>query len=203
MSREEEVLQYWFGNYSDETELSPDSPRVRRWFQEGKSIDKEVKRLFEPDVVKAREGLLKIWEHTPRGRMALVLLLDQFPRHIYRDTSKSYVADEYALELALRSIGDGTDLKLKLIERAFLYLPMMHSEDLKIQNQSIQQYRQLAETAKSQIPLNQDYYFGTLEYALKHHSVIQRFGRFPHRNAILGRKSSLDEQAYLEGPLEF
>lgn len=203
MNREEEILEYWFGNYSDETELSFESPRVKRWFRGGPAVDNEVRRLFEADAVKAREGLYKAWEHMPRGRMALILLLDQFPRHLYRDTEKAYASDEYALELTLRSIADGTDLKLKLIERAFLYLPLMHSEELKYQNQSLQQYRQLAETVKQKHPLNQDYYFGVLEYALKHHEVIQKYGRFPHRNDAIGRKSSLDEQTYLEGPSVF
>jgi uncharacterized protein (DUF924 family) len=203
LSRPEAILDYWFGNYTDDTELTPESPRVKRWFQGGETVDREVRRLFEADVIKARQGLYKAWENEPKSRLALVLLMDQFPRHIYRDKPKSFEFDEYALELALRSIADGTDQPLQLIERAFLYLPLMHSEQMEVQNRSIQQYRQLAETVKAKFPLNVDYYFYVLDYALKHHAAIQRFGRFPHRNEILGRKSTPEELEYLNGPDAF
>lgn len=203
MTRDQEILQYWFGNCSDETELTPNSPRVKRWFQGGAKIDQEILSLFELDVHRARQGLYKAWENAPSSRLALIILLDQFPRNIYRNTPKSFDSDEQALGLTVRSIADGSDLKLKLIERAFLYLPLMHSEEPKIQNQSLQQYRQLAEAAKKQSPINEDYYFYTLDFAMKHHRVIQKFGRYPHRNSILGRKSTPEELEYLEGPQDF
>lgn len=202
-NREQEILDYWFGDLDDQTSLSMDSPRAKKWFAGGKQVDEEIRNLFEGDVRKAANGEYAAWKRNPHSRLALILLLDQFPRHLFRESSQSFSYDDKAQDICVKGIGEKQDQSLSMIERAFFYLPLMHAEDLHLQNQSLVQYRVLADKARTQFPKNEDYYFMTLDYALKHHAVIQRFGRFPHRNQMLRRESTSEELDYLRGPDDF
>ncbi len=197
MNRQEEILHYWFGDMSDETLLTIDSPRVKKWFGGAKNTDEEIQQLFHVDLIKAYENESLEWRKNPHGRLALILIFDQFPRHIYRGLPKSFYYDALAQDICRKTISEGWDQRLKLIERAFLYLPLMHSEDRDLQDKSLYQYRALVELVQQKFPQNADYYFYILEEALWHHRTIQRFGRFPHRNDILGRKSTPEEIIFL------
>ena len=144
-----------------------------------------------------RQGELASWADGPRRRLSLILLLDQFPRNIYRGTSKAFAYDEQALGLALSGMHSGADAALDPVERIFFYLPLQHAESLEVQDESVAAYRRLVgESPEILRPVAFD---SCLKYAEMHRDVIRQFGRFPHRNRVLGRLSTPDEQAYLEG----
>ena len=131
------------------------------------------------------------------GRLALVLLTDQFPRSIYRGTPAAFAFDAIARSLCLESLADGSDRALRPIERVFLYLPFEHSESLTDQDRAVELFRALAADVEPRLtPPFEDY----LDYALRHRAIVERFGRFPHRNAILARPSTPAEIAFLEEP---
>lgn len=182
----ESVLEFWF------SELTPE-----QWFRGGDTVDHLVQQRFESLIEEVRDGQHDGWADSPEGRLALILVLDQFPRNIYRGTSRAFAYDAKALELALRGIEEGDDLKLGHDHRAFFYLPLEHSETLEIQDQSVERYASLVLSVP---PEQRDSVRHYLEYAWKHYVIIKRFGRYPHRNAILERPSTAEESAFLEGP---
>ena len=143
---------------------------------------------------KATQGQLTSWEQYPRGRLALIVLLDQFSRNIYRGTAQAFAQDELALSLCLQGIDIGHDLALRPIERTFYYLPMEHPESLEIQDKCVQHYEQLVASVP---PPTAKELQSSLDYAISHRDIIARFGRFPHRNKLLGRASTAAEREYL------
>ena len=173
----EKILSFWF-----------DECRPEQWFTKDDDFDNQLKTRFGKLVDKARAGQLDAWADTPRGLLALVLLLDQMTRNIYRNTPNAFSGDEIALALSLNGVKRGyLDLFEVEAERQFLLMPMMHAEDLDIQNQSL--------------PLFDKYTSAhTHTYAVKHQVIIERFGHFPHRNAILGRPLTDEMKTFLEGP---
>jgi uncharacterized protein (DUF924 family) len=200
MTRSETILDYWFKGLDDRTEVDLELPHVKRWFSGDKATDREIRERFEADHLQAARGEYKAWENTPRGRLALVILLDQFPRNLYRNSPKAFATDPMALDLCSRSMEDGFDELLALIERTFLYMPLMHAESVEMQEKSKQQLSLLVELAKERSPMNVGYFTYSHEFAVKHAVIIERFGRFPHRNAILGRLSTPEEVEFLKGP---
>lgn len=201
MERYEEILQFWFGNIDEDTVIAKGGTLSQRWFGKNKNFDAEIKKNFEADLNRAAVGKLKEWEESPRGRLALIILLDQFPRNIYRNTVKAFDYDLQALEHCLVAIKRKQDDQLNLlVERQFLYMPMMHSENSIVQEQSLQYFKLLAEEAERFEPQNVEYFQYTLGYAQRHYDAIKQFQRFPHRNKILKRKSTSGERSFLESP---
>jgi uncharacterized protein (DUF924 family) len=189
----ETILDFWFGSDS----MTPaDEERVaRRWFVRDDAFDAEIRRRFGALVDPAVAGELDTWSVNPRGRLALLLVLDQFPRNLYRDSPKAFAGDRLAQRLALDGIACGHDLALAARYRAFCYLPLEHSEDLTLQQRCVALFSALAADS-SAIPA--DRYAMYLDYARRHFDVIARFGRFPHRNRVLARATRPEEQVYLD-----
>ncbi len=189
--RIEEILQFWFGESTDgELPTGPDL-----WFGRSMRVDRTIERRFGKLVEKAKQGALDAWTTTPRGRLAVILLLDQFSRNIYRDTPEAFAGDDKALSLCLDGLDEEMDKTLSPAERAFFYMPTMHAEDLDMQMTSVEVFEELAAEAP---PEHKALCESFLEHARRHRDVVERFERFPHRNAILGRSSSSEEAAFLQ-----
>jgi len=189
----DEILEFWFGRV--EETIVPSEERARVWFGDSLEVDAEVKSQFSSALQEAIDGKCSAWEETPRGRLALIIMLDQFSRHIYRDTSNAFAQDDYALGICARGMENRQDHELSLIERVFYYFPLLHSEDLVNQERSVHAYQQLVELA---FPETQVIYERFLEFATHHYRIIRQFARFPQRNVILGRESTDDEIKYLK-----
>lgn len=186
------INRFWFGRV--EETIVPSERRAKIWFGEDPEIDAIIRSDFMQDVEAAESGVYDVWAESSRGQLALILLLDQFPRHVYRQHSRAFNTDERALEVCLQGISQGDDHKLSLIERVFYYFPLLHSENLDYQERSLENYRVLSEMAFSETRVIYDSF---LKFANHHYSIIRRFGRFPQRNEALGRGSSSMELAYL------
>lgn len=171
-----DVLEFWFN------ELEP-----KQWFVKDRDLDAMIEARFSLLVEQARAGELFSWRVTPQGRLAEIILIDQFSRNIFRDKPESFSADPVALVLAQETIGAGADQRLDVQERAFLYMPFMHSESQAIHEQAV-------------VLFDQPGLEYNLEFEYKHKAIVDRFGRYPHRNEILGRKSTEEEIAFLKAP---
>lgn len=195
--RQEQILNYWFDTL-DENE-APSSDYYAMWFAKRDNIDQYIKINFEEELKSATEGKLKSWENTPRGALALIILLDQFSRNMYRGTVKAFSQDSLALDVCLRGINKGFDKRLHPVERLFFYMPLQHSESLEMQRKSVERFSNLEKLFPIPHPLA-PLISGFKEYADKHCVIIERFGRFPHRNEIIGRESTLEETEFLKKP---
>lgn len=192
-NRIEDILQFWFGAFP--TPYTADVTKADMWFKNGPAYDSEIFIKFGVDYEKAISGELDHWVDSFRGRLALIILLDQFSRHIHRGTAESFVQDEKAQALCIDGIGAGDDSKCHAIERSFFYLPLEHAEDLEKQNLSVRAYEQLVCDVPEEYRKSFEI---TLSFAKSHHFVIEKFGRFPELNEILGRESTKEEQAFIE-----
>jgi len=192
MTTAEEVLSFWFGSLTDPTQW--DKAKEQLWFQSTQEWDQEIERNFKDDVHQAARGEYAAWGSAPKGCLALIILLDQFPRNVFRGSSEVYAYDSLAQTCCLEGISLGLDQKLFPIERQFFYLPLMHSEEISHHKLSLSYYRKLKEEAG---PRSAAYFSNVLEYAEGHYNIVKSYGRFPHRNAILNRRSTQEEQAYL------
>lgn len=192
---QEQILDFWFGP-PQEDGLSSDY-FVKRWFQQDAAFDQEIATRFESWLQRALAGELDDWQATPRGRLALILLLDQFTRNLYRHTARAFVGDPQAQELALQGLELGLDRELGLDERVFFYLPFEHGESMDWQNLSLKAFASLVEAASEK---HKARFSNFLNYAKKHTEIIERFGRYPHRNAALQRASTSEEEDFLLGP---
>lgn len=185
----EEVLSFWFPDL--DPDLGTCTPETAaRWFRKDPVFDAVIAEKFEPLL----QALPDSWPETPRGRLASILVLDQFPRNLYRGQARSFAYDARALELCLEGIRREEDRALALEERVFFYLPLEHSENVEHQSLSLQRFGELVELAPSPVRPRFESY---LDYARRHAVIIQRFGRYPHRNSILARPSSPEEDAFL------
>ena len=200
MIRVSEILNYWFQGMDGNAIIDKQALPVRRWFAKDKKIDEEIREQFEADIKKGRHGEYKDWEETITGRLALIILYDQFSRNIYRNTPQMFENDSLALELTLRTIQERRQGELPFIERMFLFMPLMHSEDLHIQRMSLECFESLIKGSREKSPANVSYYEYTFDFARRHYEIISRFGRFPHRNAILKRISTDEELAFFKQP---
>ena len=182
------VLDFWF--------LAPDNPghgqSRAEWFRKDDAVDAQIRERFGALIDTAIDGGLRDWAATPRGALAQILVLDQFTRNVYRDTPRAFAGDPQALELAIALTQDGQDQQLEPTLRAFVYMPFEHAEDLAMQARAVELFQLLAQAREG--------YESMLDYAQRHQEVIARFGRFPHRNAILGRDSTPEELAFLQQP---
>lgn len=188
----DEILSYWFGDADPNAE---ESMRFSLWFGGSPELDTEIRTRFGPWITRAGLGELEDWKQSPRGRLAWTLLLDQFTRNAYRDTVRMYAFDLIALHSTREAIQLGQDRALPAIQRAFLYLPLEHAEELPAQEECLAQYRALA--AESHTPAVAKAMAGMLDYAVRHERVVRRFGRFPHRNDIMLRATTDEERAFL------
>lgn len=191
------VLNFWFGNLK-ENELPSEEYRKKWWIKDHEN-DMQIKDLYGDDLDLAIRGELDEWKTTPAGTMALILLFDQFTRNIYRDTREAFSQDQKALVICINGLNKAFDDALHPIQRAFYYMPLMHSEDISMQEKSIECFSNLVKQFKTPESISHmvsDNY----EYAIKHYEIVKRFGRYPHRNAILGRESTLEEIEFLNGP---
>ncbi len=199
MNQIHDILNFWFEGITDETPIDKNGNPFKKWFAKDTKFDAEIHARFADDLVRAQNGHYRSWDKTSDGRLALVILFDQFSRNLHRGTPKMFENDPYALNLSLRSIKEGMDKQLFLIYRIFLYMPLMHSEEREDQEISLKYFAGLINESKQKKSSNASYYEYTLGYAKQHHAIIERFGRFPHRNAILGRVSTPEEVVFLTG----
>ena len=191
----ETILTYWFGANPDQAALAKD--RAALWWSKNNEVDREIRQRFESSVQLAGDGRLNSWLIEPRGRLALIILTDQLPRNIYRDSPQAFAFDTRALEWSLDGIESSVDRRLRPIERVFFYLPLEHSERLEDQERSVAMFRELLPSVD---PDQQEIFESYLKYAILHRDVVARFGRFPHRNRILGRTSTPEELYFLSQP---
>jgi uncharacterized protein (DUF924 family) len=181
------VLDFWFAE-------GPDGYRPA-WFQRDDAFDAEIRARFGALVVPAREGRLDGWTVSPEGALALLIVLDQFPRNLFRGSADAFASDAHAQAIARRAVPQGRmDAALTPAQRIFLYLPFEHAEDMAAQDLSVALFEGLRDHKTHAAP------GGTIDYAWRHRAVIARFGRFPHRNAALGRESTPAELIYLAQP---
>lgn len=189
------VLEFWFG--ADRAAALRDPARSRLWWRKDPATDTDIRARFGTWVAAALAGRLHHWADEPDGLLGLVLLADQFTRNIQRDTPAAFAGDPLALAWCRQGIAAGLEARLTAAERAFLYMPLEHSEILADQDECVARFERLvAESA----PADRGTLAGMLDYARRHREVIARFGRFPHRNAILGRASTAAEWAFLQTP---
>jgi uncharacterized protein (DUF924 family) len=191
----EMILGYWFGTHPDTAALAKE--RADLWWSKNTGVDREMRERFESTVQSARDGDLDPWLAESRGRLALIVLTDQFPRNIYRDSPRAFALDTQALEWSLAGIDQGHDRMLRPIERLFFYLPLEHSERLAHQERSVRLIGELVSIVDAD---QQEIFDQYLSCAVRHREIIARFGRFPHRNRILGRPSTPAELHFLSQP---
>ncbi|MCY4379513.1 MAG: DUF924 domain-containing protein [Candidatus Dadabacteria bacterium] len=192
-----EVLGFWFGDLR-EGEL-PDKEKQMTWWMKSEEFDDLVRQRFEKYVLLAEKEELSHWLETPLGTVAFIIVVDQFPRNIYRDTPEAFSRDLLALRVCLEGIEKGFDRDLHPTHRTFFYLPLMHSEDLEIQGLSVEKYSALENEYTSHPQIRETLAYST-DFAGRHFDIIKRFGRYPHRNAALGRESTPEETEFLKEP---
>jgi uncharacterized protein (DUF924 family) len=173
-----DILAFWFG---------PHDERRPEWFRKDEAFDAAIRNHFDAAISAALAGELRAWDAAPDGALARVLVLDQFTRNVFRGTPRAFAGDALALEAARAMVARGDDARLPPLRRTFVYLPYEHAEDLAMQQESV---RLMSALGHAQ----------TTDYALRHLATIERFGRFPHRNAILGRVSTDEETEFLKQP---
>ena len=192
MRDSEALLSFWFGDLGDDG--VPEDPVAERWFESSPGFDAELRERFGGLAEAALAGELEDWSHSLRGRLALVLLLDQLTRNLFRGEAAAFSADDRARALVEDALEQGIHHTLRPIERSIFYLPFMHAEDRAAQERSVALYTELAAESPPALAerLNRN-----LDFAKRHQSVIALFGRFPSRNEALGRESTDAESAFL------
>ena len=181
------ILDFWFGTAS--------KPQLDLWWGKSDAVDQQVTELFKETYDKAIRGELNHWQESPKELLAFVILLDQFSRHMFRGTPEAFAADPLALSWANEGLKRGYDQQLNVFEKTFLYLPFEHSEVLSDQEKSVALFLDLYENSDNKDAAKMGY-----DFALGHHKIIERFGRFPHRNEILSRETTAEEAEFLKGP---
>lgn len=189
------VLEFWFG--AEPARALCDPARSRLWWRKDAATDADIRTRFGTWVAAAQAGRLHHWADAPDGLLALVLLADQFTRNIHRDTPAAFAGDALALAWCRQGIAAGFEAQLAAAGRAFLYMPLEHSELLADQDECVARFERLVAAAAA---ADRGALAGMLDFARRHREVIARFGRFPHRNVVLGRVSSAEETAFLATP---
>ena len=193
MTEIDRVWQFWLLPKPQTPEEM--ATKSQLWFGANAELDRQIRVQFGHLVEQARAGELTSWADTARGRLALIILIDQFSRNVYRGNPQAYSADERALTLAIEGYDRGDFAHLDSLEQVFAYLPFSHAEDLTLQKRAVE----LAQRAALAAPHAwRGMLFGAVDYARKHLDVIARFGRFPHRNIVLNRVTTAEESAYLD-----
>ncbi|MSP02433.1 MAG: DUF924 domain-containing protein [Acetobacteraceae bacterium] len=176
-----DILDFWF-------EGDP-AARQKKWFEKAPAFDAACARFTE-DIRAARAAMFDTWAETPKGALALIVLMDQLSRNVFRGMAEAFAADSHAREIARAMVASGSDLVLTPFERMFVYLPFEHAESMADQDRSVRLFAQLTEALGAE----------TVDYARRHRDVIETYGRFPHRNAALGRINTAAEEEYLQRP---
>lgn len=195
METQKSIQEFWFGNDADDGVTA--ARQAKLWWSKDEALDASIKLRFATYCESALAGNLDDWALTADGCLSLILLCDQFPRNMYRDTPAAFASDAKALALSKSGLASGLDKNLRAIQRVFFYLPFEHSELLADQDYAVTLFEQLlsdADTAHKTI------FDNFLNFAHRHREVIRRFQRFPHRNKILGRDSTVEELAFLSQP---
>lgn len=195
----EEIHKFWFG----EKRLTREAfeAQTQTWFSGGEAMDRAIEERFGSVLEAGARGELEGWTETLRGQVALIVLLDQFSRNVYRGTARAFAQDAEAQRLALELIDSGRDEALHVMERVFVYTPLEHAEDVALQRRCVELFKKLPEAVDA--PEVQDLLERYSKYAVHHHDIIERFGRFPHRNAAMGRENTPEEEVYLEDAERF
>ena len=193
MERIDAVLDYWLGDIGADG-AAIDQTRQKIWFNASGETDRDIRDCFGQDLRWAIDGELAGWERSPRGRLALIILLDQFTRNCFRGSPDAFASDGNAQRLVLQGLAMGHDLNLRPTERLFFYMPLMHAEDRAPQSEAVAQFEKLAADCDGALKETVEAF---RDSALQHKEVIERFGRFPRRNALLGRSSTPEEKAYI------
>ncbi len=188
-----DVLEYWFGQQSSDEDVIKEKSSL--WWSKDENLDREIRDRFGELHDKACTGMLDSWKKQPKSYLALIVLTDQFSRNMYRGTPKAFAQDPLALSLTVDGIELGMTKQLRWIEKVFFCMPLEHSESLAMQERSVKMFRELAgdvpESSKNAFSEN-------IDFAVKHWEIINQFGRFPHRNAILNRESTPEEVNFLK-----
>lgn len=191
-----DVLDFWFGDG-----LHRDWPSTEHqslWFGGGAAQDQTIRERFGPRVDAALAGELNAWESRLPDRLALIILLDQFTRNVYRGQARAFAGDAHAQQLVLRTLATGEDAALARVGRVFLYMPLMHAEDGVLQERCVERFTALHADSP---PALRDTLAGNLRFAEQHRDIVRRFGRFPHRNTAMGRETTAEEAEFLrDGP---
>ena len=188
----DDLLRTWFGEPG-----SPPLASSKKWFMKDEAFDRALREQFEPTLEAAARGELASWRSTPRERVALILLFDQISRNIYRGSPRSFAQDALARALTLEMLASGEDRSLTPVERYFVLMPLMHAEDVAVQRRCVSEFEALLAGATEDV---RGLLTSAVEYAKRHAVIVERFGRFPHRNAILGRESTPEEVEFLGQP---
>jgi len=184
----QQVLDFWFGTADDPAHRTPRD----KWFVKDPAFDAECGRRFGALIERALDGDLAPWAASPAGALALIVVLDQFTRNVLRGTARAFAGDTQALAVARALVDSGGDRALTGVQRQFVYLPFEHAEDIVMQREALRLFAQLERDEPALA--------GLLLWAQRHHDVVARFGRFPHRNAALGRGSTAEEIQFLQQP---
>jgi uncharacterized protein (DUF924 family) len=187
MSRADDILQFWFGDL-DEAGQAPKANQ-QLWWRKSEETDHLCRERFAADLAAAGAGKLDGWLASPRTCLALVILCDQLSRNIHRDTAEAFATDDRARQATRHALGQGFDRALRPIERGFLLMPLMHVEDLVDQEEAVRRFGELTGSGVD--------FAG---FAKQHRDIVARFGRFPHRNRLLGRATTDEEAEFLKGP---
>ena len=188
------ILGFWF---KEQTLTAPQiDGRMDTWFGEDDVFDQEIRNEFMDDVEAASEGNLDHWAKDPKGRLALILLLDQFRRNIYRGKPEAFSRDKAALKLCVEGVVEKKDQGLSPIHRVFFYMPLQHAESRKVQKKAVDVYKRLADAVS---PTYRETFETICQFAELHADIVEQFGRFPHRNKLLGRDNTPEEEEYLAG----
>ncbi len=194
MKSPQQVHAFWFGDLGDGTCLPSHSAM---WFRKSDEADAKIREAFSSTLLSVETTPSQEWTHDARSQAALIVLLDQFPRNIFRNQERAFAFDRSALRTATALVDSGQDRSLFAVERCFVCLPFQHAEDLGVQEHSVHLYQRLLSEGPESL---QNYLSQNLRFAKRHHEIIARFGRFPHRNAILKRTSTPEELAFLAEP---
>lgn len=193
------VLDVWFEGALGDA-LDPQGPVAQRWFARDEAFDAMLRERFGGELQRAERGELGEWCASPRGALAFIVLCDQLSRNCFRGSPQSFARDPLALHTTLTGIARGDHLELTIPERLFFLMPLMHSESLAIHDIAEREFRAVVDAAEKSSPGHLDWARGALDYEHKHRVIIEKWGRYPHRNAVLGRASTDAELEFLKQP---
>jgi uncharacterized protein (DUF924 family) len=194
MATVDDVLRFWFGD-APATDAAQLGAKIKRWYMGGDAEDAAIRDRFGDTIERALDGTLDHWAQTPRGQLALILVLDQFTRSAFRGTAPAFAGDQRAQQLATEMLASGSADELTFEQRHFVYMPLLHAED----TAQLDRYNELFPRSLAQVPeWARTPLSDGIEQGLKYRDVIRRFGRFPHRNAALGRRSTPEEIEFLK-----
>jgi uncharacterized protein (DUF924 family) len=195
------ILRFWFGETALAEGGASDPAAAAKWFKKDAAFDEEIRATFSADIEGAMRGEHDVWQTEPpieKGQLALVVLCDQLPRNVFRDDPRAFALDPRALAVTRAGIASGVDKRLSLLERYVFAMPLMHAEDREVQKQSLHTFGELARDAIG-TPIEK-LAAAALDYAERHAKIVERFGRYPHRNALVGRPSTEAELEFLKQP---